>query len=91
MIDVNWKNYFCHQKSLLHIAVEKKLLSIVDTLVESGADLNALDSSENSLLHYAARAGNKKLLKLLLTKGIKVDLRNHDNLAPIHEAAKAGQ
>lgn len=48
----------------LHLASERGHLCNVETLVESGADVNIIDSSQNSPLHYAVR-GKKIFCRFL--------------------------
>ncbi|KAJ3156714.1 Ankyrin repeat domain-containing protein 22 [Geranomyces michiganensis] len=49
--------------------MERAAYSIVTFLLESGADVNAIDLDGNYALHYAARARDAELVRLLLSGG----------------------
>jgi ankyrin repeat protein len=42
----------------------------------SGKAINALDSSGNTILHYAARQGNLQMISLLIVLGAPVEVKN---------------
>ncbi|KAJ3175578.1 hypothetical protein HDU87_006075 [Geranomyces variabilis] len=49
--------------------MERAVYSIVTFLLESGADVNAVDLDGNYALHYAVRAKDAELVRLLLSGG----------------------
>jgi ankyrin repeat protein/beta-lactamase regulating signal transducer with metallopeptidase domain len=56
------------------------------SLIEKGADMNAMDWRGWTALHYTARAGNKDMIQLLVSRGAKVNVQNKEGLTPLHLA-----
>ena len=56
-------------------------------LLEYGADLNARDGFEKSVLHTAVSCNNYKMAKWLLNNGAFVDFQNKNKDTPLHNAA----
>ncbi len=89
-------------KTLLHVAVAKGDLEMVEVLLENGADPNAKCSiqerkdkgcpgTENvTPLHLAAEHGNEKITELLIAKGGKVNAVDGDGNTPLHRCARRG-
>ena len=65
-------------RSALHFACGYGEVECAEYLIEHGADVNALDSSNNTSLHYAAGYGVKEGLDLLLKHKAKKELLNDD-------------
>jgi ankyrin repeat protein len=76
---------------------------VVALLIESGAiwqkpiawrggstGLGIFDSTNASLLHYAAAKGDVSTVELLLAKGMNVDVRDGSGATPLHVAASRG-
>ena len=72
--------------SALAISDTKK----VEHMLDSGfVDINDLDSSQNSLLHWAASYSNADTVNLLLRRGAKVNrVAPKSGVTPLHEAVK---
>ena len=51
-------------------------------LIEAGAEVNSVQSSGMTPLHYAAQNGNIELLIILLEKGALVDYKNEQGMTP---------
>ncbi len=56
--------------TLLHAAINKENINLLEYLFEKQIDINAKDNHDHTILHYAAmQSGNEKILKYLLDKG----------------------
>ena len=62
--------------SPLHTAVDANFEVIAKMLIEAGAEVNCVQSSGMTPLHYAAQNGNIELLIVLLEKGALVEYKN---------------
>jgi len=60
------------------------------SLICDAANVNAVDASLNTALHYACAVGNEKLVKLLLGNGAKADAVNALRESSIEVAVKHG-
>ena len=57
-------------------------LDLVKLFVENGADVNAVNNTGSSALHYAAQQGNEKMVEYLMAKGAKSDIKNKQGRTP---------
>jgi ankyrin repeat protein len=69
--------------SALHNSHEEVALA----LIKAGADVNALDITQETALHCAARVGLVSVCKALLKRGAKIDALSFYGEAPLHLAA----
>ncbi|WP_353288060.1 ankyrin repeat domain-containing protein [Wolbachia endosymbiont (group B) of Gerris lacustris] len=61
----------------------------ITELIEAGADVNAVTSSEEETpLHVAVRCDNGKLVELLLEKGANINAVGRRNRTPLHAAVR---
>jgi len=71
----------------LHLAARfKSSATVVSTLCEAGANVDALDSSQSSPLHLAS-IGNPAVVPVLIEAGCKVNLLNKAQRSPLYYAA----
>ena len=65
-------------------------LDIVEVLIDRGADVNLAKENGQTYLHYAVFGGASKLslemIALLLRKGARVDMRDHDGRTALDHA-----
>ena len=79
-----------HQKASMQPSFEK-LERIIRLLVESGIDINAVDKTGQTALHYAAKTGNLAALEILCGLGANPNIRsNWIGETPLHIAAALG-
>lgn len=73
--------------SSLHMAVKKRDLSMVQFLVDQGANIDAQDNKGFSVLYYAVLQNNIPIAKYLLTQEANPNLKNNIGNAPMHNIA----
>lgn len=64
---------------------------MAEILLSNGADVNATNDQDFTLLHYAAFRGQANIAKILLDKGADVNTRTKYEQTPLHRAALNGQ
>ncbi|PRC90614.1 ankyrin repeat domain-containing protein [Solimicrobium silvestre] len=88
LVDVNQRDW--SGDSPLHIAVILGDISIVEVLLDNGADVNALDERQFTALHFAAMKNNAEIIVVLLDKGADRNIKNDDGRKPLDCAISAG-
>jgi len=78
------------QEWYLANAADRGDTDIAETLIASGADVNAKDAGGNTALHSAAWSGQEEIVKLLLSHGADPDPKRRDGLTPLINAAGPG-
>lgn len=74
--NVNWRNPTMNGKTTLMIASHRNDAEIVLALLTAGADPNLHDNSGNGPLHQAAYYGSVDVLRILISNGADVNLKN---------------
>ncbi len=74
-------------KTLLHNNQTKQLR----TVIESGVDLNSMDSKRVAPIHYAAYLGNVEILQMMVDHHVNVHAMVFGGWNPLHYAAYGGQ
>uniref|UniRef100_A0A8C9T8C5 CARD- and ANK-containing Inflammasome Adaptor Protein n=1 Tax=Scleropages formosus TaxID=113540 RepID=A0A8C9T8C5_SCLFO len=64
-------------------------LSLLEELWK-GKDVNAINSSQETLLHIAAQHDQVAVMKFLISKGAKLDIRDSQGRTALHRAAEMG-
>ncbi|XP_029474614.1 ankyrin-3-like [Rhinatrema bivittatum] len=93
-----------HEKPKLHIAKSKQIpsdLNGIFGLVAKGDisrlkeilkdnDINAVNSSNETLLHVAAANGQVPVIDYLIGKGAKLEMKDKNGRTPLHRASEKG-
>eukprot|EP00128_Syssomonas_multiformis_P003950 Colp12_sorted_trinity150504_noHs@15640 len=79
-------------RNLLFVAAVHGHASVVELLLQIGADISVVATSGNSVLHAAASTGDADVLRTLLEAGIEVETRNElcGGATALHVAAMCG-
>lgn len=75
----------------LFLAVEEGHDRLVELLLRTGARVDLrVKESQSSVLHFAMKSCNEKVIKQLIESGADINAVNSANRTPIHEAAAFG-
>jgi hypothetical protein len=75
----------------LHLAARSGEVSLVEVLLEAGADLTAREWERSwTALHLAARGDAGDVIRTLVEAGARVDVRDLNGASPLHRAAENG-
>lgn len=77
--------------SLIHLATNAGEIGIIQSLIDSGANINARNNDKETALHIAASLGHLEICRILLDAGIKKEKRNNRNATAIFVAAENDQ
>uniref|UniRef100_A0A8C3TMZ5 Uncharacterized protein n=1 Tax=Chelydra serpentina TaxID=8475 RepID=A0A8C3TMZ5_CHESE len=75
--------------SIFDAAAKGDLSDLAKVLREN--DINAVNSSNETLLHIAAANGHVAITEYLINKGAKLDVKDKKGRTPVHRAAEKGQ
>ncbi len=71
-------------------AVEQGNIQVVESLLEQGASVNAVNQRGSTLLHSAVFKGQAEMVNLLIQRGAYADTANRYGASPLHAAAYHG-
>ncbi|KER22832.1 hypothetical protein T265_14770, partial [Opisthorchis viverrini] len=74
----------------VHVAAYYKQSSILQLLVDYGADINKTVKNGFTPLHLSAKRNNLECVRFLLEQGASVDARSRNGYTPLHLAAQDG-
>lgn len=75
----------------LMLAIESGKEKVVDYLIESGAQIEAMDENGNTpLIKAVADERRVRIVRQLLELGANVNAKNHHGVTPLHVAAQSG-
>ncbi|CAG9762698.1 unnamed protein product [Ceutorhynchus assimilis] len=75
-------------KTLLHQSVKNGHLDIVKLLLQKGANVDHLDSDENSPLHIAVIHNHLQIVKYLVSQNAEINLKNMEKKTPLDLSKK---
>lgn len=83
-----WPSDSCWQNGYtpLHIAAKKNQMDIATTLLEYGADANAVTRQGIASVHLAAQEGHVDMVSLLLGRNANVNLSNKVTFLSLYRA-----
>ena len=77
--------------TVLHRAVSTNLKKIVSALLKSATvELDAVDETKRTALHWACALGHTEITKHLLEKGADDSIQDETGATPLHYAAQQG-
>nr|XP_046247922.1 CARD- and ANK-domain containing inflammasome adapter protein [Scatophagus argus] len=74
---------------LIHMIATDGEVVLLEELLDK-ADINAVNSSNETLLHVAAEYGHLSIIELLIHKGARLDLQDNRGHTALHRAASRG-
>ncbi|GAB2289346.1 hypothetical protein Dimus_023651 [Dionaea muscipula] len=78
-----------HGCSLLHLACLAADISMVELLLQYGADINASDSRGQTPLHYCLSMGRTEIAKMLIIRGANPKAMDREVKTPMQVAAES--
>ena len=88
--DWRLKSHFLYDRTPLHTASEEGHLIFAEWLLDSGAEVNVQDMTQNTPLHLATTRGRLDLVKMLLQRGADPQTRGQDGRTPLFSAVEGG-
>ncbi|WP_353280516.1 ankyrin repeat domain-containing protein [Wolbachia endosymbiont (group B) of Cyclophora punctaria] len=88
-IDINAPGPFS-EWTALHWAVEDRNTEVARKLIEKGANVNQLDSSQRTTLYQPAVNGDIEITKILVMNKVNPNVEDLMNLTALYEAARNG-
>jgi ankyrin repeat protein len=85
--DVNLQGGF---GSALYLAIGNEDVTMVELLLENGADAKLISHDWQTPLHYASPKGHIGIVKLLLEYGADVSVTDHEGWTPVNLASYCG-
>ena len=74
----------------LHNVVRAKAYSLIKSIVEAGADINAYDETGLGLIHHAALQGDITLFRILIENGANIALpTQYGQKTVVHQASRS--
>lgn len=77
-------NFDDHGSSLLHRAVEKQEIKLVELLLNCGADPNVRNKMGYTPLHLAVLYNNYNIVEILINNNANVNSRSNSGKTPLH-------
>ena len=88
ILDIDHKYQFGF--TLLHYAAKENRVEVIEYLVTSGCDVNAVDDDGQTPLYKSAMFGHQQSVQLLIDKGADVNKVDNNGNTPLHVAIMSG-
>ncbi|TKR62381.1 hypothetical protein L596_026356 [Steinernema carpocapsae] len=88
--DYEYNGCCTDDETALHCAAARGHMECVQSLLEGGAPVDALDQAGQTALHMALRRGHLDIALLLITRGCGFNVQDEHGDSPIHIAARFG-
>jgi len=72
------------------VGTEADLLAAATLAVDNGVDVNATNDADQTALHFAAQAGLDSIVRLLASRGAKLDAKDKQGRTPVDVALGVG-
>jgi ankyrin repeat protein len=79
-----------YQLTALEQAVRLNKPKLATSLIRVNANIELLDTSGKSLMHYAAKNDGCNLIKILIKSGLNVDFKDNGGRTPLYDAVNYG-
>ena len=79
-----------YDRTPLHTASEEGHLEFAEWLLDSGAEVNVHDATQNTPLHLAATRGRLDLVRMLLKRGAEPQTQGRKGCTPLFSAVEGG-
>ncbi|KAF8217377.1 ankyrin repeat-containing domain protein [Mycena galopus ATCC 62051] len=86
---LNWETDR-HNNMPLHDVSAQGRTDVVQLLVESGADVNAISNNDRTALHQASINGHINVVKYLVKRGANINAIDKDRKTALHDASAEG-
>jgi ankyrin repeat protein len=77
-------------QNLFFDAIDNNITSIVQNMIDFGAEIEATDRWEETPLHRASAGGHKDVVELLLGAGANIEATDKNEMTPLHLASWFG-
>ena len=74
------------RQSKIHSEIQNGNLNNVRTLIQNGADIEAVGPSKWTPVHYAVRYGQEDILDLLLSNGANIEAKDSSRKTPLNRS-----
>ncbi|KAL4908499.1 ankyrin repeat-containing domain protein [Aspergillus multicolor] len=78
------------ENTLLYAAMRHGYKEVFEVLANAGADLEARTKYQGCPVGIAAELGNERMMKILLARGAKADIKIQNDITPLQRAATSG-
>jgi len=82
-------NHTTKNGTILHLAIQNRMVSASLLLIDKGVNVNALDSAGLTPIHWAARRALPRVIEKLIKHGCSINIKDADGYTSLNYAVKA--